>query len=173
FRRANRSWYYKRRSTKLTPMKLSELADKTGVRIEGDGDIEISGAAGLDEASANQVTFLSNPHYTPRVKTTRAGAIFAADEAVIERNDIAVLRAKDPYLAYTRALIIFNPAPAFEAYLDPSAVIDSSTRIRKEVFIDAHVAIGNNVVIGNRVRIHANVTIYDNVAIGDETEIHS
>ena len=154
-------------------MRLSELADKTGVRVEGNSDVVISGAAGLDEAGSGQVTFLSNPRYTPRVKTTRASAIYVAEDAVIERNDIALLRAKDPYLAYTRALTIFNPAPAFEAYLDPSAVIDSSTRIPKEVFIDAHVAIGNNVVIGNRVRIHANVTIYDNVAIGDETEIHS
>src|SRR3989440_3573918 len=155
-------------------MKLSELAEQTGARLEAlDGDIEIFAAAGLEQAGADQVTFLSNPRYTPRVKTTRAAAIFVAEDAIIDRKDIVVLRAKDPYLAYTRALILFNPPAPFERYLDPSAVIDSSTHMPKEVFVDAHVAIGKNVVIGNRVRIHANVTIYDNVTIGDETEIHS
>jgi UDP-3-O-[3-hydroxymyristoyl] glucosamine N-acyltransferase len=54
-------------------MKLSELAERTGARVEGAGDdVEIVGAAGLDEASKGQVTFLANPRYTPRVNSTNA-----------------------------------------------------------------------------------------------------
>jgi UDP-3-O-[3-hydroxymyristoyl] glucosamine N-acyltransferase len=155
-------------------MKLSELAAQTGARCESsDGEIEITGAAGLDEAQPGQVTFLSNPRYASRVNQTTASAIFVSEDAELSRADLAVLRAKDPYLAFTRALIAFHPRAKFESYWDPTAVIDSSTRIPKEVFIDAHVAIGKNVVIGNRVRLHANVTIYDNVTIGDDSEIHS
>lgn len=155
-------------------MKLSELAAKTGAQFQSsDGDIEITGAAGLDQAEPGQVTFLSNPRYTPKVAATGASAIYVADGFEVSRPDLALLRAQDPYLAFTRALIVFNPSPAFEAYLDPSAVIDSSARIPDEVFIDAHVAIGKNVKLGKYVRLHANVTIYDNVTIGDDTEIHS
>lgn len=155
-------------------MKLSELAKLTGATCEPThGEIEIESAAGLDQAQPGQVTFLSNPRYTSKVNDTTASAIYLTEDSKIERTDLAVLRAKDPYLAFTRALIAFHPGSDFEAYWDPTAVIDSSTRVPKEVFIDAHVAIGKNVVIGNRVRIHANVTIYDNVTIGDETEIHS
>ncbi len=155
-------------------MKLSELATLTGVQcVPSDGDIEITGAAGLEQAELGQVTFLSNPRYTPKVAQTNASAIFVADGVEMPRADLAVLRAKDPYLAFTRALIAFNTRPEFEPYWDPTAVIDSSSRVPKEVFIDAHVAIGKNVKLGNRVRIHANVTIYDNVTIGDDTEIHS
>ncbi len=155
-------------------MKLSELAAQTGAICEtSDGDIEITGAAGLEQAEPGQVTFLSNPRYTPKVATTGASAIYLNENAAITREDIAILRAKDPYLAFTRALIAFHPGANFEAYWDPTAVIDSSTRIPKEVFIDAHVAIGKNVTLGERVRIHPNVTIYDNVSIGDESEIHS
>jgi UDP-3-O-[3-hydroxymyristoyl] glucosamine N-acyltransferase len=155
-------------------MKLAELAAKTGARCEtSDGDIEITGAAGLEQAEPGQVTFLSNPRYTARVATTGASAIYVGEDVEVPRADLALLRAKDPYLAFTRALIAFHPQADFETYRDPTAVIDSSTRVPKEVFIDAHVAIGKNVVIGNRVRIHANVAIYDNVVIGDEAEIHS
>jgi UDP-3-O-[3-hydroxymyristoyl] glucosamine N-acyltransferase len=155
-------------------MKLSELAAKTGAQFQSsDGEIEIIGAAGLDQAAPGQVTFLSNPRYTPKVAATGASAIFVGEEVEVPRADLAVLRAKDPYVAFTRALIVFNPRAKFEAYLDATAVIDSSTRVPKDVFIDAHVSIGKNVRIGERVRLHANVTIYDNVEIGDDTEIHS
>lgn len=155
-------------------MKLSELAAKTGATCNSsDADLEIEGAAGLDQAEPGHVTFLSNPRYASRVAATGASAIYVGESVEVSRPDLAVLRAHDPYLAFTRALIAFHPRSDFEAYWDPTAVIDSSTHVPKEVFIDAHVAIGKNVVIGGRVRIHANVTIYDNVTIGDETEIHS
>ena len=155
-------------------MKLSELAAQTGALYDpGNGDLEITGAAGLDQAQAGQVTFLSNPRYTSRVNDTTASAIYLAGDAEISRTDLAMLRAKDPYLAFTRALIAFHPKAKFESYLDPSAIIDSSTRVPQGVFIDAHVTIGKNVQIGERVSIHPNVTIYDNVTIGDDSEIHS
>ena len=155
-------------------MKLSELAAKTGATCNSDvAEVEIEAAAGLDEATPGQVTFLSNPRYTSRLSTTRASAIYIAEDTEVSRTDLAILRAKDPYLAFTRALVVFHPKADFEAYWDPTAVIDSSTRVPKEVFIDAHVAIGKNVVIGDRVRIHANVSIYDDVTIGDDTQIHS
>ena len=155
-------------------MKLSELAERTKARFErSDGDIEITGAAGLEQAELGQVTFLSNPRYTPKIAATAASAIFVAEDVEVPRPDLAVLRAKDPYLAFTRALVAFHPRPPFAPYWDPTAVVDSSTKVPRDVFIDAHVRIGKNVKLGARVRLHANVAVYDNVTIGDETEIHS
>jgi UDP-3-O-[3-hydroxymyristoyl] glucosamine N-acyltransferase len=154
-------------------MKLTELAERTGARLEGgDADAEINGAAGLDEATAGQVTFLSNPRYTPRVQTTCASAIFLA-EGVEAGRDIAILRAGDPYLAYTRALRLFHPEPSFEPFVHPTAVIDTSAQIGEAVWIGAHVVVGRNAVIGTGVRIHPNATIYDGVRIGANSVIHS
>ena len=154
-------------------MKLSELAAQTGCQIEGNGELEISGAAGLDEAGTGQVTFLANARYTPRVKTTRASAIYVGDDTAVDRKDIALLRAKDPYLAYTRALILFHPSPQTVPFVHPTAVIDETARVANDASIGAHAFIGAQVEIGNRVRIHANVTIYDNVKIGADSVIHS
>ena len=158
---------------KLSRMKLTELAERTGARLEGvDTDAEINGAAGLDEATAGQVTFLSNPRYTPRVQTTRASAIFVAESVEVGR-EIAVLRASDPYLAYTRALRLFHPEPTFEPFVHPTAVIDSSAEIGESVYIGAHVCIGRKATIGKGVRIYPNATIYDLVRIGADSVIHS
>jgi UDP-3-O-[3-hydroxymyristoyl] glucosamine N-acyltransferase len=155
-------------------MKLSELAELTGARLEGtNNDIEITGAAALDNATEGHVTFLANPRYTPRVNTTRASAIYASEEAQFERQ-ISILRAKDPYLAYTRALRIFHPEPEFESFIHPTAVIDPSAQLAADqVAIGAHSVIGRNVQIGPGVTIHPNVTIYDDVMIGSGSVIHS
>lgn len=155
-------------------MKLSELAARTGARCESsDVDIEITGAAGLEQAVPGQITFLSNPRYTPRVATTGASAIYVAEDVEVPRADLAVLRATDPYLAFTRALIAFHPRPKFEAGIHEAAVIDPSAQVGAETSIGAGVVVGKNARIGVRVRIHPNVTIYDNATIGDDSEIHS
>ena len=80
-------------------MKLKELAEQTFAQLEGGHtEAEITGAAGLDEATTGQVTFLANPRYTTRVQTTQATAIFVGPGVEVGR-EIAVLRASDPYLA--------------------------------------------------------------------------
>src|SRR5687767_7949577 len=90
-------------------MKLSELAEKTGSVVEqGSPDTEISGGAGLDIAASDQVTFLANPKYTPQITTTKAGAIFLNKSVKVDRSDIAILRTKDSYVAYTLALREFH-----------------------------------------------------------------
>ena len=153
-------------------MKLSELAQLTNARVEGD-DIDVTGAAGLDEAELGDVTFLANPRYTPRVNTTKASAIYLSEDVPIERDNIAILRTKDAYLAYTRALRLFYPEPKVEPAIHPSAVIDSTARIAEDVSIGARTVIGENAEIGPGVQIHPNATVYREVTIGRDSVIHS
>ncbi|HEX7296604.1 MAG TPA: UDP-3-O-(3-hydroxymyristoyl)glucosamine N-acyltransferase [Pyrinomonadaceae bacterium] len=154
-------------------MKLSELARLTVARVETNGDdIEISGAAGLDEARPGDVTFLANPRYTPQVSTTKASAIYLSEEATTDRR-ISILRTKDPYLAYTRALRLFYPEPKVEPSIHPSAVIDSTARIGEGVSIGPRSVVGPEVEIGPGVQIHPNATIYRDVKIGKDSVIHS
>ena len=159
------------RCATLRPMKLSELANQTGARIEGD-DLEIVGAAGLDDARVGHVTFLANPRYTPKVNTTSASAIYLAEDVKTEKA-ISILRVKDPYLAYTRALRIFYPEKILKPAIHPTAVIDPTAHVASNVSIGACVVIGSNVSIADGVCIHPNVTIYEDVSIGRDSVIHS
>lgn len=155
-------------------MKLYELAEATRSTIErGDANAEIGAAAGLDIARPGEITFLANPRYTPQIQQTKASAIFLNDGVALDRDDIAILRAKDAYLAYTRALRLFHPDDEVMPHLDPTAVIDPTARVEDTCHIGAHVIIGNNCRIGDRVRIFPNVTIYDGVTIGEDSIIHS
>jgi UDP-3-O-[3-hydroxymyristoyl] glucosamine N-acyltransferase len=88
-------------------------------------------------------------------------------------KEIAVLRAPDPYLAYTRALRLFHPEAKFQPFVHPSAVIDESSRVAEDVWIGACVVVGREVTIGRGVRLYPHVTIYDGAQIGADSIIHS
>ena len=155
-------------------MKLSKLAESIGATVShGSPDLEISGAAGLDLAGPDEITFLANPKYTPRLTSTQAGAVILADAAEVGRDDIAVLRASDPYLAYTRALCEFHPPKAAVPAIHPTAVIDPSSTIGEGCRIEANVVIEAGCSIGVGVWIHPNVSIYEGVSIGADCVIHS
>lgn len=154
-------------------MKLSELAALTAASIDGNfADVEITGAAGLDDAGPGDVTFLANPRYTPRINSTKAGALYLAENAQTDR-DIPVLRAKDPYLAFTRALRLFHPEPKFSAFIHPSVVIDPTAKVASNVWLGAGVVIGPRSSVAEDVRIYPNVTVYEDVSIGKNSTIHS
>ncbi|CAN5135081.1 UDP-3-O-(3-hydroxymyristoyl)glucosamine N-acyltransferase [soil metagenome] len=155
-------------------MKLSELAEKTRSTIErGSPDLEILSAAGLDIAGEGDVSFLANPKYTHQVTETKASAIFLNAGADAGREDIAILRSDDAYVAYTRALRLFFPEPELRVYIHPSAVIDGTSKIAADVEIHANVVIGIGCTIESGVRIMPNATLYDNVKVGEGTTIHS
>src|SRR5829696_6829149 len=131
-------------------MKLSELARLTGARVEEKfSDLDINGAAGLDEAEPGHVTFLANPRYTPRVQTTRATAVYLAEGVEAGREDIAVLVTRDPYLAYTRALRLFHPEPEVEPGVHPTAVVDPSAQLGVGVAVGACSVLGRDVRVGD------------------------
>ncbi len=155
-------------------MKLLRLAEQTQSTIEqGSPEIEINSAAGLDIAGTGDVTFLANPKYSSQIKDTKASAIFLNDGIAIAREDIAVLRAKDSYLAYTRAMRLFFPEQKIKPFVHPTAVIDESANVADDVEIHAHAVIGANCKIASGARIMPNATIYEGVTIGENSVIHS
>ena len=155
-------------------MKLKELADQTVANIEqGDENLEITGAAGLDIAASGKITFLANPKYTPQIKETKASAIYLNETEKCERTDIAVLRTKDPYLAYTRALRLFFPDAKIVPSIHQRAVVHETAKIAENVEIMANVVIGKNCEIAENVKIFPNVTIYDGAKIGANSVLHS
>ncbi|MFN0279934.1 MAG: UDP-3-O-(3-hydroxymyristoyl)glucosamine N-acyltransferase [Pyrinomonadaceae bacterium] len=155
-------------------MKLAKLAELTHSKIEqGSPDLEIESTAGLDIAGSGDITFLANPKYLSQIKDTKASAIFLNDGVAIKRDDIAVLRAKDAYLAYTRAMHLFFPEREITPFIHPTAVIDETATVAEKVEIHANVVIGANCKIASGVRIMPNATIYDGVIIGEDSVIHS
>jgi UDP-3-O-[3-hydroxymyristoyl] glucosamine N-acyltransferase len=152
-------------------VKLRELADRLGCRLEGDGEADIVRVAGLQEAGPADLAFLANPKYEKHLASTRAAAVILHEG--VSAAPCAVLRARDPYLAFARAVRLFapdwRPAPGVHSL----AAVAGDARLGADVSVGPFVAIGAGAAIGPRTVIFPNVTIGDGAAIGRDCVIHS
>lgn len=152
-------------------MKLRELAERLECRLEGDGDIEIARVAGIDGAAPGDVTFVANPKYEKALASTRASAAIVRDG--MTGAPCAVLRTRDPYLAFARAVGLFAPSARPSAGVHALAAIASDARVGSEVSIGPFVAVGEGATIGDRTVIFPNVTIGPGARIGTDCVIHA
>src|SRR6266568_1656545 len=100
-------------------MKLIAIASALHARIEnGSADIDITGVAGIEQAGPGQLTFVSNPKYAAAAKTTKASAVIVSDDFPAVPS--AMLRSKNPYLAWAKALELFYQPPEYAAGAHPT-----------------------------------------------------
>jgi UDP-3-O-[3-hydroxymyristoyl] glucosamine N-acyltransferase len=163
-------------------LKLSELAARLECRLEGDGDLVVTRVSGIEDAGAGDVTFFANAKYAVALRSTAATAVIAAEDA--EPAPCAMLRTKNPYLAFARAVALFaddwRPAPgvhrlafvepgasiAPDASIGPFAVVGEGARIGARTIVHAHVTIGRGAQLGEDCLIHAGVSIRERVRLG-------
>jgi UDP-3-O-[3-hydroxymyristoyl] glucosamine N-acyltransferase len=152
-------------------VKLRELAERLGCRLEGDGDIEIVRVSGIQHAKAGDVTFVANSKYESAIAGSHASAVILREGSVTA--PCAVLRTADPYLAFARAVGLFAPAWRPDPGVHPMAAVASRAQLGAGVSIGAFVAVGEGAVIGDNTVIFPNVTVGNGVQIGRECVIHS
>ena len=152
-------------------MKLGELAMRLACALEGPGEIEITGVAGMDEASESEITFLANPKYAGKLRTTRAAAIIVGSD--VQAQGRALLRSDNPYLAFAKAIEIFHPPVSVERGIHPTAVIAPGAKIGRNPSIGPHVVIEGGAVIGDDGVLKSFVAIYRGAQIGDRFFAHS
>jgi UDP-3-O-[3-hydroxymyristoyl] glucosamine N-acyltransferase len=152
-------------------VKLQELADRLECRLDGNGDLDVTRVSGIQDAQPGDVTFLANPKYEKALAVTRASAVILTDDA--PTAPCAMLRARDPYLAFARAVRLFAPVSRPAPGVHGLAAIAADASLGADVSIGPFVAIGEGARIGHRTVIYANVTIGAGVRIGSDCTIHS
>ena len=174
----------------MVSIRLADLAQQLGAELHGDGEIVITGVASMHSAQAGQVTFIVNPRYREQLTTCQASAVVMT-EADLPYAKSAAIVVKDPYLTYARMAQILDTTPQPATNIAPSAVIDASATLGKNVSIGANaviesgVELGDNVVIGagcfvgkqtkigSGSRLWANVSVYHEIEIGTDCLIQS
>jgi len=151
--------------------RLSDLAADLGCELRGDGGVEITGVAGMEQATSTQLTFLANPKYAPKVKQTRAAAVLVS--SFMEGVSTAQLISSNPYLDFSRALALFYQPPKPAPGIHPQAWIAPSAKVGDNATIGAFAVVGENAVIGRNAVIHPHVVVYEGAAIGDDFLAHS
>jgi UDP-3-O-[3-hydroxymyristoyl] glucosamine N-acyltransferase len=153
-------------------MKLSKLAKALQATIDnGSPEIEITGVAGIEEAVSGQITFVSNPKYAAAARSTRASAVIVSEK--FPAIPVAMLRSKNPYFAFARAVELFYQPPAYAPGVHKTAVVHPTAKIGAKAHIGPYAVIDRDVTIGANATLLAHVVIYPGVRIGDNFFAHA
>src|SRR5271169_1552449 len=149
-------------------MKLSAIASALEVRLEnGSPETEITGLNGIEQAGPGELSFVSNPKYAAAARSTKASAVIVAED--FPAIPAAMLRAKDPYLSFARALELFHEPLRYAPGVHPTAVVHPTAKVGAHAHIGPYVVIDKNVEIGKHAVLLAHVVIYRGVKIGSNT----
>ena len=153
-------------------MKLSDIAQALNARLENASpETEITGVAGIEQASQGQLTFVSNPKYNAAAKATKASAVIVAEN--FPAISTGMLRSKNPYLAWAQAIELFYQPPSYPPGIHPTAVVHSTAKLGKNPHLGPYVVIDRDVVIGDNAVLLAHAVIYRGVSIGNNFFAHA
>jgi UDP-3-O-[3-hydroxymyristoyl] glucosamine N-acyltransferase len=152
-------------------MKLGEIAARLECQLEGSEELEITGVAGMDEATPGELTFLANPKYLRKIKTTRAAAIIASPEEDLEGRP--ALRSANPYLAFAKALELFHAPYRPPTGIHPTAVIAPDAKLGRDPSIGPYVVLEEGVEIGDDCVLKSHVVVYRGARIGHRFFAHA
>jgi UDP-3-O-[3-hydroxymyristoyl] glucosamine N-acyltransferase len=150
--------------------KLKELAEWVDGTVVGDGEVEISGVASIEEARQGQITFISNPKYLPHLSKTHASAVIVSKE--VKQADKPLLCVTDPQSAFAKVLTLFSLKPYQPKGIDPKAWIGSTARLGKDVTVYPFAYIGDRCSIGDRATFYPGVFVGEDSAVGEDSILY-
>jgi UDP-3-O-[3-hydroxymyristoyl] glucosamine N-acyltransferase len=152
--------------------KLREICECVNGELYGDGEIEISGVAGIKEARQHEITFLANAKYRSEMEHTQASAIIIDPD--VPCNGIPAIRVEEPYIAFVSVLELFawRKKRGIECGIHETVVLGENVQMGERVSIQAYTVIGDNVEIGDETVINPFVYIGDDAQIGSQVEIY-
>lgn len=163
-----------------TAIRLADLCPRIDCELRtGDNpDTEISRISPIETAGEDSLTFLTSHKYLKASKTTRASAIICPPEyADLIDKHICVLISADPHTSFALALSVLFPdalrpkSITGETAISSDAFVHPTASLESDIIIEAGCVIGEHSVIGTGTHIAPNTVIGANVRIGRHTSI--
>lgn len=170
-------------------MTVEQLAVELGCEWEGNGALEIAGAAALEDASRTDLSFVANRKAAGQASSSDAGCLIVPPG--FHTASHTIIHSPQPRNAFARALVLLYPEKRTEPGIHPMAAVAASASIGEGCSIGSGVTIGEEARIGSGCRIaegssigagvhlgsdcrlHANVTLYAGVRVGARALLHS
>jgi len=161
-------------ATTKVRLTIAELVQQLGGTLEvgrgGDAGTVLCGVQGIETATGESLSFVSNRRYARHLADTQAGAVLVGLDAAAK--GATVIRVTDPYAAFARALALFHPPAAVVPGVHPSAVVDATATV-DGAEIRALVTVGAGAVVGPGTILYAGAHIGSQAQVGRDARIMS
>ena len=150
-------------------MKVGEIAKLVNATLVGDPETLVTGVAAIGDAGPGDVTFCAQAKYASLVPNTEAAAVLIPNGHPATSR-AALLSVADPYHAFLSIARAFRAElPVRERNVHPSAVVDPSVRLGKDVCIGACAVVEKNAVIADGVTLCPGVFVGTDAEIGEQS----
>jgi UDP-3-O-[3-hydroxymyristoyl] glucosamine N-acyltransferase len=151
--------------------RLKELAQWVDGTVIGDGEIEISGVAAIEEAREGEITFIATPKYLRKLRDTNASAIVVSKE--VTQANKPLLCVTHPQVAVAKILTLFFEKPYQPKGVDSHAWISPTAKLGKDLTLYPFVYVGDRCSIGDRVTLYPGVYVGEDSVIGESSVLYS
>ncbi len=152
---------------------IAQLAARTNGRVAGDGGVQISAIAAIDQAGEGALTFATTAAYLQAALASKAAAVLV-DEAIAAELTAPVkplILVPSARVALMQLLRELDRPRKRGPFVHPGAAIDPSAEIGSEVYVGPHTVIGARSRIGDRTVIEGGAYIGEDVRVGADALI--
>lgn len=140
----------------------------------------------LDEAADTSISFLANPKYGEKAKSSQAGIILCNPKA--DLGDRPCLILANPYWGFAQAISLLHPEPEPEwcdqpvhptaqrgegCRIAPSATVGARTVLGARCVLHPGVHVGDDCVLGDDCELFPGVVLYRRTRLGNRVRIHA
>jgi UDP-3-O-[3-hydroxymyristoyl] glucosamine N-acyltransferase len=173
------------------PKTVKEIAKFIGGEVVGDGDVEIGGVSGINEAREGDISFILNAQYENLVAMTKATCVVVPKD-IKGISSKTVIKVDNPSIAFSKIIELILPEKIpHPRGIHPGAIVSKKARLGQSVSLGPYVVIedgasigdntilypfsyvGKNTKIGKDCIIYPNVTIREEISVGDRVVIHA
>jgi UDP-3-O-[3-hydroxymyristoyl] glucosamine N-acyltransferase len=151
---------------------VQNVAKFIGAQVIGDGSVELHRIASIESATAGDLVYVEDEKHFELALKSRAAAVICAAFGQRKAAKKPLIVSDQPKLGFARAAGMLHPNPEPRPGVHPTAVVDSSAVIGKNVGVDALAVLGDGVQIGEGSRIGAGVVIATGVKVGRHCKIY-
>jgi UDP-3-O-[3-hydroxymyristoyl] glucosamine N-acyltransferase len=162
-------------------LSVEKIAQSIGASVRGDSALMITGVTPLSSPHQGLIAFIRTKSANQALTTLQslpAMAVLVQPENVpaqesLDKLACTLLVVPDSHRAFLACLPLFYCEEQVIREIHPTAVVDTSAQIGKNVAIGAYCVVGANAAIGDGSVLHSHVTLYRDAQVGSHCELHS
>jgi UDP-3-O-[3-hydroxymyristoyl] glucosamine N-acyltransferase len=141
--------------------------------VEGNPETVVNNVSKIEEGFPGALSFLANPKYEHYLYTTKSSIVLVNKSFVPSGNvEATLIRVENAYDAFATLLRLVDQSRPRKKGIHPTAVIESTAVVGKDVYIGPYAYIGENCVIGDGSSVYPHVFIGDNTRLGKNCTIN-